>query len=148
LKRENGYALITALLATAIIAVIALILVSATVRGLRDTRASGERLTLLQKAENAAEFARMQVLQVYRCNQRQYTVGQFFGALENGQTLSCSHPPVRLKLGETRSLALYPGTELKWQLKATHLEGGFAWAEVVATAKQGNRRQTVIERYR
>ena len=146
MKRVSGYALITALLATAIIAVIALILVSATVRGLRDTRASGQRLTLLQKAENAAEFARLQVLQVYRCNQGQYTVGQFLAALENGQTLSCTHPPVHIKLGETRTLSLYPGTEIKWQLKGTHLESGFAWAEVVATAREGEKRQTVVER--
>ncbi len=146
MKRKSGYALITALLATAIIAVIALILVSATVRGLRDTRASGQRLTLLQKAENAAEFARLQVLQVYRCNQGQYTVGRFLAALENGQTLSCTHPPVHVKLGETRALSLYPGTEIKWQLRRGHLEGGFAWAEVVATAREGDKRQTVVER--
>ena len=144
MRKVSGYVLITAIIAAAVVAVILTVMVSVTIRGLRDTRASHDRLTLLQKAESAAEFARMQVLQAFRCAKT--SPYNFLNTLENGHDVTCSDPPVSLSLNETHSLGLFPNTEVKWAATGTGRAHGYAWVEIKATAKEGEKRQTVVQR--
>lgn len=144
MRKGSGYVLITAIIAAAVVAVILTVMVSVTIRGLRDTRASHDRLTLLQKAESAAEFARMQVLQAFRCAKT--SPYNFLNTLENGHDVTCSDPPVSLSLNEIHSLGLFPNTEVKWAATGTGRAHGYAWVEIKATAKEGEKRQTVVQR--
>ncbi len=144
MRKGSGYVLITAIIAAAVVAVILTVMVSVTIRGLRDTEVTQKRLTLLQKAESAAEFARLQVLQAFRCAKT--SPYNFLNTLENGHAVTCTDPSLSLELNKPYSLGLFPGTDLKWAATGTGRAQGYAWVEIKATAKEGEKRQTVVQR--
>ena len=143
-KNRSGYVLITAILASAVVAIILTVMITVTIRNLRDTRTTQTRLTTLQKAESTAEFARMQVLQAYRCSHRGPT--DFVNTVLNGAEITCTDPDISIKKGEVKSVGLFKNTETYWTITDAKSEGSYAWVEITATAREGDRKQTVIQR--